>query len=62
MTSRGPSSCAIGPVDHAAPVRERYGYTRPRASLVVEPTQLVSFVMSQRMMRGIKSRAEQAVS
>jgi hypothetical protein len=43
-------------------VRERYGYSRPWASLVVEPTQLVSFVMSRKMMRGIKSRAEQAVS
>jgi hypothetical protein len=43
-------------------VRERYGYSRAWASLVVEPTQLVSFVMSRKMMRGIKSRAEQAVA
>ena len=39
-------------------VRERYGYVRPWARLVVEPTSLVSFLMSQRMLRGIKERAE----
>jgi hypothetical protein len=42
-------------------VRERYGYTAWWAGLVVEPTELVSFVMSQKMMRGIKRRAERAV-
>jgi hypothetical protein len=41
-------------------VRERYGYSRWWAALVVEPTQLISFLMSQRMLRGIKERAEQA--
>jgi hypothetical protein len=39
-------------------VRERYGYTRPWAALIVEPTELLSFLMSQRMLRGIKQRAE----
>lgn len=39
-------------------VRERYGYLRRWAPLVVEPTEVISFVMSQRMLRGIKQRAE----
>jgi hypothetical protein len=41
-------------------VRERYGYTRPWARLLVEPVQAVSFVMSQKMLRGIRDRAEAA--
>jgi hypothetical protein len=39
-------------------VRERYAYTRLWARLIVEPAQAVSFVMSQKMLRGIKDRAE----
>ncbi len=39
-------------------VRERYAYTRPWARLIVEPSEAVSFVMSQKMLRGIKERAE----
>ena len=39
-------------------VRERYAYTRPWARLIVEPTEVLSFVMSQKMLRGIKARAE----
>jgi hypothetical protein len=39
-------------------VRERYGYTRPWARLLVEPVELVSFVMSRRMLRGITARAQ----
>ena len=39
-------------------VRERYAYSRWWASLIVEPTQLISFIMSRRMLRGIKERAE----
>jgi hypothetical protein len=39
-------------------VRERYEYTRWWSSLLVEPVQLVSFIMSQRMLRGIKQRAQ----
>lgn len=39
-------------------VRERYQCTRRWARLLVEPLQVVSFVMSQKMLRGIKSRAE----
>jgi hypothetical protein len=42
-------------------VRERYGYSRWWAWLLVEPAELISFVMSQRMLRGIKERAERAV-
>jgi hypothetical protein len=41
-------------------VRERYGYSRRWAALILEPTEVVSFVMSQRMLRGIKQRAERA--
>jgi hypothetical protein len=39
-------------------VRERYRYTRRWAALIVEPTELVSLVMSTRMLHGIKLRAE----
>jgi hypothetical protein len=39
-------------------VRERYAYTRSWARLMVEPTEVLSFVMSQKMLRGIKNRAE----
>jgi hypothetical protein len=39
-------------------VRERYGYLRPWAGVLVEPVSLVSFIMSQRMLRGIRDRAE----
>jgi hypothetical protein len=41
-------------------VRERYGYTRRWAWLLVEPVTAVSFVMSQRMLGGIRDRAERA--
>jgi hypothetical protein len=39
-------------------VRERYAYSQPWARLIVEPAEAVSFVMSQKMLRGIKNRAE----
>jgi hypothetical protein len=39
-------------------VRERYGYTRGWASLVVEPASAISFVMTRKMLRGIRDRAE----
>jgi hypothetical protein len=42
-------------------VRERYGYSRRWARLLVEPTELISFLMSRRMFHGIKERAERAV-
>jgi len=43
-------------------VRERYAYTRPWARLIVEPAEAVSFVMSQKMLRGIKDRAERTAA
>jgi hypothetical protein len=39
-------------------VRERYAYTKKWAPLLVEPVEAVSFVMSQKMLRGIRDRAE----
>jgi hypothetical protein len=39
-------------------VRERYTYLRRWAPLLVEPVEAVSFVMSQKMLRGIRDRAE----
>jgi hypothetical protein len=39
-------------------VRDRYGYTRWWAPLLVEPVEAASFVMSQKMLRGIRDRAE----
>jgi hypothetical protein len=39
-------------------VRERYAYTTWWAALLVEPVEAVSFVMSKKMLRGIKDRAE----
>jgi hypothetical protein len=40
--------------------RERYGYLRWWAGLVVAPTSVISFVMSRKMLRGIAERAEHA--
>jgi hypothetical protein len=42
-------------------VRERYSYSCRWAPLLVEPVELISFVGSQRMLRGIRERAERAV-
>ncbi len=42
-------------------VRERYSYARPWARLLIEPTEFISFVMSRRMLREIKQRAEHAI-
>ena len=39
-------------------VRERYAYTQRWAPLLVEPVAVVAFMMTQRMLRGIKDRAE----
>lgn len=38
--------------------RERYGYRRWWAPIVVEPTQAISFAMSRKMLLGIRERAE----
>jgi len=39
-------------------VRERYEYLRSWSWLLVEPVEAVSFVMTQKMLRGIRDRAE----
>ena len=39
-------------------VRERYAFRRPWARVLVEPVEAVSFVMSQKILRGIRDRAE----
>ena len=39
-------------------VRERYVYTQRWAPVLVEPVAVVAFVMTQRMLRGIRERAE----
>jgi len=41
-------------------VRERYQYTHRWAALIVQPAQLVSCLMTPKMLRGVKTRAEQA--
>ncbi len=41
-------------------VRERYAYTKRWAGFLVEPVEVVSFLMSQRMLRGIRDRVERA--
>jgi len=43
-------------------VRERYAFLRPWARVLVEPVEAVSFVMSQKMLRGIRDRAEQSAA
>jgi hypothetical protein len=43
-------------------VRERYAYKRPWAPFLVEPAEAVSFLMSQKMLRGIRDRAESGAS
>jgi hypothetical protein len=40
-------------------VRERYTYAHRWVAALVEPVELVSLVMTRRMMRGIRRRAEQ---
>lgn len=42
-------------------IRERYRYRAPWVRLMVEPISAVSFVMTERMLRGIRDRAEAAV-
>jgi hypothetical protein len=40
-------------------VRERYRYTEWWAPLIVEPAAMLSFVMSHKMLHGVRNRAEQ---
>lgn len=39
-------------------VRERYEYSRRWSALLVEPVEIISFIMSQKMLRGIRDRAQ----
>jgi hypothetical protein len=39
-------------------VRERYGYSRRWTGLLIEPVAVISYVMSRRMLLGIRARAE----
>lgn len=39
-------------------MRERYGYSRRWAGVLIEPVEAVSFVMSRKMLMGIRDRAE----
>jgi hypothetical protein len=41
-------------------VRERYEYFRWWSALLVEPVEVISAVMSRRMLRGVRDRAEEA--
>jgi hypothetical protein len=43
-------------------VRERYEYLRSWTWLLVEPVETVSFVMTQKMLRGIRDRAESSAA
>ena len=43
-------------------VRERYGYTQWWSRLLVEPVEMVSWLMSQKMLRGIRDRAERSAA
>jgi hypothetical protein len=43
-------------------IRERYGYTRQWARLLVETVEVADFVMTQRMLRGIRDRAERVAA
>ena len=61
-TSPGLSFCALGRVDQPGSWSgSATGICAGGAPLVVEPAELISFVMSQRMLRSIRSRAESAV-
>ncbi|MBC7290079.1 MAG: SRPBCC family protein [Actinotalea sp.] len=50
-----------GPVGTRLVVRERYRYLTPWAAAVVEPASWVSLLMTERMLRGIRDRAEGAL-
>jgi hypothetical protein len=43
-------------------VRERYAYLASWAGAMVEPIEMVSFLMTERMLRGIRDRAERGAS
>ena len=39
-------------------VRERYAYSRAWARLIIEPVEVIAWLMTQKMLRGIRDRAE----
>lgn len=43
-------------------VRERYAYLQEWAGALVEPVEFVSFLMTQRMLRGIRDRAQRSAA
>jgi len=43
-------------------MRERYGYTRSWSGLILEPVELLSALMSRRMLLGNRDRAERAAT
>lgn len=43
-------------------VRERYAYLTGWAAAMVEPVEMVSFLMTERMLRGIRDRAERTAA
>ena len=43
-------------------VRERYAYLESWAGALVEPVEFVSFLMTQRMLRGIRDRAQRSAA
>jgi hypothetical protein len=47
-----------GPADSRLTIRERYGWDRTRVGVAVWGVEWVSFLMTQKMLRGIKARAE----
>ena len=49
---------AVSPTTTRLVVRERYRYLTWWVRLVIEPVTVLSFLMSQRMLRGIRDRAE----
>lgn len=51
-----------GPVGTRLVVRERYRYLTPWAAAVVEPASWVSLLMTERMLRGIRDRAERSAT
>jgi hypothetical protein len=49
---------AVSPTTTRLVVRERYAYRKWWVPLVIEPVAVISFLMSHRMLRGIRDRAE----
>jgi hypothetical protein len=50
---------SVSPSETRFLVRERYSYLRWWARLIIEPVSVISFVMSHRMLNGLRDRAEQ---